>query len=79
MPVGPQGQKRPANVTACAVHVMKIATGEVEESPQAAKKPARSSGGKAGGKARAASLTPARRREIAQKAASARWGGPTDS
>lgn len=30
-------------------------------------------GGKAGGKARAAALTPARRKEIAQKAAAKRW------
>ena len=30
-------------------------------------------GGKKGGKARAASLTPERRREIARKAAAARW------
>lgn len=31
-------------------------------------------GGLKGGKARAATLTPERRREIAQKAARARWG-----
>ena len=31
-------------------------------------------GGKKGGKARAASLTPERRKEIAKKAAAARWG-----
>jgi hypothetical protein len=30
-------------------------------------------GGMAGGKARAAALTPAKRKEIAQKAAAARW------
>jgi hypothetical protein len=33
-----------------------------------------SRGGKKGGKARAAKLTPARRKEIAQTAARARWG-----
>jgi hypothetical protein len=32
-------------------------------------------GGRKGGKARAASLSPERRREIAQKAAAARWRG----
>jgi hypothetical protein len=32
--------------------------------------------GSNGGRARAASLTPARRREIARKAARARWGKP---
>ena len=31
-------------------------------------------GGKIGGKARAAALTPAQRKEIARKAAAARWG-----
>jgi general stress protein YciG len=31
-------------------------------------------GGKLGGKARAAALTPEKRKEIAQKAAAARWG-----
>ena len=31
-------------------------------------------GGKKGGKARASSLTPERRKEIAKKAALARWG-----
>jgi hypothetical protein len=30
MPKGPQGQKRPADVIGNAVHVMQIATGEVE-------------------------------------------------
>ena len=32
-------------------------------------------GGKIGGKARAAALTPAQRKEIAKKAAAARWKG----
>ena len=31
MPKGPKGEKRPADVIGNAVHVMKIATGEVEE------------------------------------------------
>ncbi len=31
MPTGPQGQKRPRDVNACAVMVMKIATGQIEE------------------------------------------------
>lgn len=73
MPVGPQGQKRPANVTVCAVHVMKIATDEIEELPPATKHPARALGGKAGGKARADSLSATRRSEISKKAASTRW------
>ena len=31
MPTGPNGEKRPQGDTACAVHVMKIATGEIQE------------------------------------------------
>jgi len=31
MPTGPKGQKRPADVIGNAMRVMKIATGEVEE------------------------------------------------
>ena len=31
MPTGPKGEKRPADVTSNAVHVMRIATGEIEE------------------------------------------------
>ena len=34
MPRGPKGEKRPADVIGNAVHVMRIATGESEESPQ---------------------------------------------
>ncbi len=74
MPKGPQGQKRPADVVGCAVHVMKIATGEIEETLEEPKRqPGRAKSGKAGAKARAASLTPERRSEIAMTAAAARW------
>ena len=31
MPIGPNGEKRPPDVITNAVHVMKIATGEIEE------------------------------------------------
>ncbi len=31
MPRGPNGEKRPRDTVGCAVHVMKIATGEIEE------------------------------------------------
>jgi hypothetical protein len=71
MPRGPKGEKRPADVIGNAVHVMRIATGEVEEAVGAA--PKRAKGGLKGGKARAASLTPAQRSEIAHAAAAARW------
>ena len=35
MPKGPQGQKRPADVVGNAVHGMRIATGEIEETTPA--------------------------------------------
>lgn len=31
MPYGPNGEWRPTDPIACAAHVMKIATGEIEE------------------------------------------------
>lgn len=72
MPKGPQGQKRPADMIGAAVMVAKIATGEVEET--LTEKSGRTRSGKAGGKARAESLTKEARQEIAKKAAKARWG-----
>jgi hypothetical protein len=71
MPRGPKGEKRPADVVGNAVHVMRIATGEVEDSRS--KAPKRAKGGRKGGKARARSLTPQQRSEIAHAAAAARW------
>lgn len=72
MPKGPQGQKRPADVIGNAVHIAKIATGEIEETTL--KQPAKRKSGVAGGKARAQSLTAEERSEIARKAAAGRWG-----
>ena len=75
MPKGPQGQKRPRDVVSNAVKVMRIATGqEEEEFEQDSKDPAARALGAKGGKARAASLTPEQRSEIARKAAAKRWG-----
>ena len=71
MPKGPQGQKRPADVTKNAVLVMKLATGECEEGT-AAKSAAAELGSK-GGKARAAKLSKAKRSAIAKTAARQRW------
>ncbi|MDE0513518.1 MAG: hypothetical protein OXI88_17250 [Gammaproteobacteria bacterium] len=31
MPTGPKGEKRPTDVTANAVHMIKVATGEIEQ------------------------------------------------
>ena len=75
MPTGPQGQKRPADLVACAVHVCRISTGEIEESPPIPPETAaKAAAGRQGGKARAEKLTAAQRREIARKGAEARWG-----
>jgi len=71
MPRGPKGEKRPADVIGAAVQVMKIATGEIEETR--GKAPKRAKGGLKGGRARAAALTPEQRSEIARAAAVARW------
>ncbi len=75
MPTGPKGEKRPADVIGNAVHVMRIATGEIEEGtpPDDGKDPAAVSMGKRGGAARAKSMTPERRAEIAKAAAEKRW------
>lgn len=69
MPKGPNGEKRPADLIGAAVMVAKIATGEAEDNP----KSGRVKSGKAGGRARASSLTAEERSEIARKAAKARW------
>ena len=74
MPTGPKGEKRPADVIGNAVKIMRIATGEEEEALTSdGKNAAAVSLGKRGGEARADSMTPERRMEIAKKAASLRW------
>jgi len=70
MPRGPKGEKRPADVIGNAVHVMRIATGEIEESKPAS---GRVRSGHAGAKARAIALSPEQRKAIAKKAAAKRW------
>ncbi|MEL6503777.1 MAG: RNA-binding protein [Pseudomonadota bacterium] len=75
MPTGPKGQKRPADVIGNAVKIAQIATGEIDdEAPDDGKDPAAKALGAKGGKARAAKLSPERKKEIAQKAAAKRWG-----
>jgi hypothetical protein len=74
MPKTPKGNKRPADVVSNAVHVMKIATGEIEEGlTEDGKSKAAVELGRKGGKARAAKLTQAKRSAIAKRAARARW------
>ena len=78
MPRGPKGEKRPADVNARAVMIAKIATGEIEDvavTPESeGKDPAAVALGSRGGKARAAGMSARKRKEIAKKAAKARWG-----
>ena len=74
MPRGPKGEKRPADVIGNAVKVMRIAVGEEDDAPVAdGKNKAAQELGKLGGAARAKSMTPKRRKEIARKAAASRW------
>ena len=80
MPTGPNGEKRPADVVGCAVTVMRIATGEEQDTvnneigKRSSKNNGKRKGGKAGGAARARKLTPEQRSEIARTGAAARWG-----
>jgi hypothetical protein len=74
MPRGPKGERRPADVIGNAVHVMRVLTGEIEETiPDDGKDPAAKTLGKKGGAARAKAMTPERRAEVAKKAAAKRW------
>ncbi len=73
MPKGPRGEKRPGDVIGAAIMVARIATGEAEDNPVAPERALQSEGGKKGGAARAAALTPEQRSEIAKRAAAKRW------
>lgn len=77
MPRGPRGERRPADVIGNAVHVMRIATGQISDDiprpEDEGKDPAAVALGRRGGKARAQALGKRRRMEIAKKAAQARW------
>ena len=72
MPKGPNGQQRPADVIGNAVHIARIATGEIEDT--GLQQPAKRASGLAGAKARQENTTEEQRKEIAQRAAAARWG-----
>ena len=70
MPKGPQGQCHPSGAGALAVHVCRIATGEIEEThepPADSGNTIASRRASIAGKARSAALTPERRSEIAAK------------
>lgn len=74
MPKGPKGEKRPADAIGLAVMVGRIATGEIEDTPEDdGKDKAAQELGRKGGRARAEGMMPERRAEIARKAAASRW------
>jgi hypothetical protein len=81
MPKGPKGEKRPRDPAQLAKLIVDIAVGEVEDKESdpidEGKNPAAVAlgrkGGKKGGKARWANLTPEERSEAASLAAQARW------
>jgi hypothetical protein len=75
MPKTRKGHKRPADVIANAVTVMKIATGEMDESgvTEDGKSKAAVELGRKGGLARAKVVKKSERVRIARRAAKARW------
>jgi hypothetical protein len=77
MPRGPKGEKRPADVIGNAVHVMRIATGQIIDDVPTPEQEGKSAAavelGRLGGAARAKGMSAKRRKEIARKAAMARW------
>jgi hypothetical protein len=77
MPRGRKGEHRPADAIGNAVHVMRIATGQITDdvpTPESeGKDPAAVALGRKGGKARAEGMSKKRRKEIARKAAESRW------
>jgi hypothetical protein len=72
--------KRPRDFAQLGKLIVDIATGATQDAavaPETRKAAAGRKGGLRGGKARASSLSPRKRREIAKKAAAARWKRPT--
>lgn len=65
--------KRPRDPNQLAKLMIDIASGDVDETGQTVTEKRASTAGKKGGPARAASLTPEQRSEIAAAAAQARW------
>lgn len=76
----PKRSSKPRDLNKLAATIAADATGEKPEEPPSDKNPHAVAlgrlGGKKGGKARADKLSPERKREIARKAAEARWHKP---
>jgi hypothetical protein len=77
MPRRPKGERRSRDVIGNAVHVMRIATGQIADdmptSEHEGKDPAAVALGRKGGKARAEAISARRRKQIARQAAQKRW------
>jgi hypothetical protein len=79
MPKGTKGREAPGRRDRQRRPCMRVATGEVEDQaqqPKPGKDAAAADLGKRGGAARARSLTPEQRSEIAKKGAASRWKKP---
>jgi len=77
MPKTPKGHKRPADVISNAVHVMRLATQDIEpETTEDGRNRAFVLLGSKGGHARAKKLGVRKRKAIAKAAAAARWKKP---
>jgi len=76
--MAPKHPKRPRDFSQAAKLVIDVATGQVEDREptpeEQGKDPTATAMGRKGGAARAKSMSPERRAEIAKKAAQKRWG-----
>ncbi len=68
--------KRPRDANQLAKMIVDLTTGDAVEPELSPKAKAGQLGGRIGGPARKAALTPERRKEIAKDAANARWDKP---
>lgn len=71
-----QMPKRPRDVNQLAKMIVDLTTGDETEPEMSPRAKAGQLGGRIGGHARKAALTPERRKEIAKDAANARWHKP---
>ena len=70
---------RPRDANQLAKMIVDLTTGDATEPEESVRAKSGRLGGLKGGKARAESLTPKRRTEIAKKAAKARWSSRSTS
>ena len=77
MPRAPRGERRPADVIGNAVHVMRLATGQITDDVPSPEDEGKSAAavelGRLGGRARAKKMSKKQRTAAARNAAKARW------